>query len=148
MSNQRQVKGISPLIAVILLIAFTLVVAGILAGWTTNFARERTTSISQCLDARVIIYSANYDSTNNEIKLVVYNNGKIPLNFKTILSFTDGGLEIDDTTEATEVPAGSVETFTLTRTDGFTNLKEITMQSNTCFGAQDFIEARNIKDLQ
>ncbi|MBU0530737.1 MAG: archaellin/type IV pilin N-terminal domain-containing protein [Candidatus Aenigmatarchaeota archaeon] len=147
-SYKRQVKGISPLIAVIMLIAFTLVVAGILAGWATNFAQEQRTVIEQCSDARVIIYSASQDATTGKINLVVYNNGKIPLNFKTILSFTNGSLVIDESTEATEVDAGKVETFVISPPYGnFDDLSEITIQSLTCFGAQDFIEARNVRDL-
>lgn len=156
MTRQKHFKGISPLIAVILLIAFTLVVAGILAGWATNFARDQRTSIEQCLDARVIIYSASFDDTSNNISLVVYNNGKIPLSFKTMMSFENGSLLIDTSTEAIEVAAGSVETFPIAPPYGtfqpatgstISKLNEMTIQSNTCFGAQDFIEARNIKNL-
>jgi len=135
------------LIAVILLIAFTLVVAGILAGWATNFAREQRTSIEQCMDARVIIHSATYDSSADDITLYVYNNGKIPLRFKTMLSFANGSLIIDENTQDTEVAAGKVQEFTIANQD-FAGLTEITVQSITCFGAQDFIEARNINNIE
>lgn len=37
----KNVKGISPLIAAVLLIAFTMAIAGILAAWANNFANER-----------------------------------------------------------------------------------------------------------
>lgn len=47
-------KGISPLIAAVLLIAFTMTIAGILATWATTFSKERlatSTIEGQCLGA-------------------------------------------------------------------------------------------------
>ncbi|MBS3056359.1 MAG: hypothetical protein J4473_02895 [Candidatus Aenigmarchaeota archaeon] len=47
-------KGISPLIASVILIAFTTAIAGIMATWATTFVREKTTGIStetKCIGA-------------------------------------------------------------------------------------------------
>lgn len=142
-------KGISPLVAVIMLIAFTLVVAGILAGWAVQFSQDQTRNIQSCTDARVIIYSASFDQTSNSISLVVYNNGKIPLNFNTLVSYTNGSVEIVSDTLDITVEAGSVETFTIADSTGnsFGTLSEITVQADQCNGAQDFIQSRDIRDL-
>lgn len=51
--SQRK-KGISPLIASVLLIAFTMAIAGIMATWATNFSREKlaeTNSEADCVAA-------------------------------------------------------------------------------------------------
>jgi flagellin-like protein len=47
-------KGISPLIASVLLIAFTMAIAGIMATWATTFSRERlnvASEESECVGA-------------------------------------------------------------------------------------------------
>jgi flagellin-like protein len=47
-------KGISPLIASVLLIAFTMAIAGIMATWATTFSRERldvASDESECVGA-------------------------------------------------------------------------------------------------
>ncbi len=47
-------KGVSPLIAAVLLIAFTMAIAGILATWATTFSRQRlsiATTEGDCLGA-------------------------------------------------------------------------------------------------
>jgi flagellin-like protein len=48
------VKGISPLIAAVILIAFTTAIAGIMATWATSFVQERTGDIgaeAECIGA-------------------------------------------------------------------------------------------------
>ncbi len=46
-------KGISPLIASVLLIAFTLAVASIFSGWLTSFTKKTGTQIQERSDVRV-----------------------------------------------------------------------------------------------
>jgi len=41
-------KGISPLIAAVLLIAFTMAIAGIMAIWATTFSQQRLQTASEC----------------------------------------------------------------------------------------------------
>jgi flagellin-like protein len=72
-------KGISSLIAVIMLIAFTMIIAGILATWTTNFAQRQRVAIEFCSEAGAYIQGGTYDS--GTLNLIIYNNGKVPLNF-------------------------------------------------------------------
>ena len=47
MSNGNRQKGISPLIAAVLLIAFTMAIAGIMATWATTFSREKLLGASE-----------------------------------------------------------------------------------------------------
>ena len=80
-------KGISPLIAAILLIAFTITVATFLASWSTTFAREQTEEFSRageeissnCQSANLQVETAVYDDVDGKIMAVVWNMGKTEL---------------------------------------------------------------------
>ena len=84
-------KGISPLIAAVLLIAFTMAIAGIMATWATQFVRTQTNSISSntnCIGALDI--GSLYFSDGN-VSVTVYNKDtKINLTgLKAYLEYTD-----------------------------------------------------------
>jgi len=70
-------KGISPLIAVLMLIAFTLVVAGIVASYATQFAVSQRSLIEFCTGARVIVHSAVYSQSTGHTTVNVFNFGSI-----------------------------------------------------------------------
>lgn len=103
-------KGISPLIAAVLLIGFTATVAAMLATWSQGlvkqqkqkFRQERIeTEICQALDLRV--ESAVYDSSKNSITTLVWNTGDKNLtNFKIDVYYTKVNL-------TTKIPSNSKE---------------------------------------
>ena len=66
-------KGISPLVAVIMLIAFTMIVAGILAGWATRFASEQRATLEKCVRANLIVKKAIFttNATDNWVTLML-----------------------------------------------------------------------------
>jgi len=73
-------KGVSPLIATVLLIAFTMAIAGILALWARSFVGERTGQISsqeKCIGA-LDVYDLKFD--NGTITTRIRNDGSINLN--------------------------------------------------------------------
>ena len=77
-------KGISPLIATVLLIAFTVAVAGIIATWITGFATTTSQTVSTqsnieitCAYGAINIRSLKYSSPY--LSGVVENNGQIDL---------------------------------------------------------------------
>ncbi|MCK4497036.1 MAG: type IV pilin, partial [Candidatus Aenigmarchaeota archaeon] len=82
-------KGVSPLIAVIVLIAFTLIVAGMLATWASRFARE-TLPTTECFNIDVIIQGATYDTPTGTLNLYVKNRGAITLTFDTLIKYQNG----------------------------------------------------------
>ncbi len=70
-------KGISPLIAAVLLIAVTMAIAGIMASWATTFSTGRLTKTDQeanCIGA-LDISSLKFD--NGTITLKIRNIGSI-----------------------------------------------------------------------
>jgi flagellin-like protein len=138
-----RMKAISPLIAVIMLIAFTMIIAGILATWTTNFATRQRVQIEFCSDAGAYIQGGTYDSGTSTLNLVIFNNGKVPLSFRGLLTYKDGTTTVYPTTLNTT--AGSISTFTMT---GITsNLDQATIQSKECTGVQDLLYSRNIRGM-
>ncbi len=72
-------KGISPLIAAVLLIAITMAIAGLMASWATQFSGSRLTKTDQeanCIGA-LDISSLKFD--NSTITLKIRNIGSINL---------------------------------------------------------------------
>jgi len=77
--NNRRSKGISPLIAAVLLIAFTMAIAGIMATWATTFSKERLETArigAECIDALDI---SSLSFSNGTITAKIRNRGEINL---------------------------------------------------------------------
>jgi len=70
-------KGISPLIAVIMLIAFTMIVAGILAGWATTFVTQQREELQFCARAQLLIQNANYNATTNNLTVALFKDSQV-----------------------------------------------------------------------
>lgn len=139
----RGVKGISPLVAVIVLIGITLFVAGILAGWVTQIATRQRTQIEYCLDADVIIQGASYDSGTSILYLYVNNRGHVSLNFTAIVTYQNGSLS--QYAQGFPVDAGRLETFTLNNVAS--DMKQVNIQAKECPGALDMLDRRYITGL-
>jgi len=143
----RKSKGISPLVAVIMLIAFTMIVAGILAGWATRFASEQRASLEKCVRANLIIKRATYDSVAGNVTLMLYNPGTVPLRgFQVVVTYDDQGPPMPNTwTIPGSVVSNSYETFTHNLTDVHVDYIEI--RSIECQGAYDMIRGYDIIGL-
>jgi flagellin-like protein len=78
----KKVKGISPLVAAVLLIAVTMTIAGMLAYWATGFVRtglpSNVTEV-ECTGANFKVYDCKYNSTANRIDLLLQNIGGVDL---------------------------------------------------------------------
>ena len=157
----KKLRGISPLVAVIMLIAFTLISAGMLAGFVTQMTETQTRAAEVCVDARVQLQKAVWDGdsdpdpTEGNLTLTVYNYGKVNLRLKVLLSYSNesqhpGGVATHDTTFP--VDAGKISVQKLG--DIGDDLTEVTIKSMQCDqpcyecqGAQDFLPYMNIKGL-
>ncbi len=76
------VKGISGLIATILLIVVAVVLVGILLSWGQNFVLKGTSQASETIDtscngASVNIISCDYNSVAETIKVTLVNSGSV-----------------------------------------------------------------------
>ncbi len=91
-------KGLSPLIASVFLIAIALTAATILSGWTSSFASSQTTKIQddtalkiKCSNAGLAVDNVRYNCSSGKISLDAYNSGQIGLSrfkFLVILNNT------------------------------------------------------------
>ncbi len=136
-------KGVSPLIAVIVLIAFTLIVAGMLATWASRFARESLPP-TQCYNVDVLIQGATYDAPTSTLNLYVkYRKGDSVLTFDTLFKYQNGSITQSGTNYTIDV--GQLKTFTFTGIPS--TLDEATIQSRECSTVQDFIDRQFITGL-
>lgn len=82
----RSLKGVSPLVATVLLIAFVVAVAGIIAAWTTGFAKSQTAVVEQqstyaitCGYGSINMKSLVFQSSGSRLAGTIENNGQISL---------------------------------------------------------------------
>ena len=136
-------KGISPLVAVIMLIAFTLIVAGILAGWATRFAETQRETITLCANARILMSRGTYDPGTETLKIVLYNYGSADLKLTGILTYPD--LDIRTMKDAFEITAGDTQVFTIENVTS--ELREIEVRVDECPGTTDGLSALEIDGL-
>lgn len=79
-------KGISPLIATIILIALTIAIAAILGIWAANYIGVKTTNITQASREIVDCSLMKYDIISckkiaeNKVQIIILNNGPVEIN--------------------------------------------------------------------
>jgi flagellin-like protein len=70
-------KGISPLIAAVLLIAFTMAIAGMMATWATTFSREQLETATSEADCIGVLDISSLSFNNQTITVKIRNIGDI-----------------------------------------------------------------------
>jgi FlaG/FlaF family flagellin (archaellin) len=135
MSSHKTLKGVSPLVAVITLIGFTLIIAGFLANWATQLTYRQTQQIQQCLGAEVIIQSAIYDSGSDDLDLYINNRGDVDLTLGVLLTYENGS--VSKPSGSWSADAGELITISISDVPG--TLSEVSVESDECRAAQDFI---------
>ncbi len=92
-------RGISPLIAAVMLMAFTVAIATLIMGWYSSTARSTTSSITNhtttavgCADARLSIKEVFVESSNNAtVTVVIQNTGFGPIDIQDVQVFNKTG---------------------------------------------------------
>ena len=89
-------KGISPLIAAVLLIAFTLGIAGIAGPYMTELMQQSTQGqeeeaqkLIQASKANLEILHTSYNSTEEKAEITFQNTGSVPIEEYSITVFGD-----------------------------------------------------------
>ena len=93
-------KGLSPLVATVLLIAFTVGVGGLISVWISGFTQTSSKIVSRegetqliCSNGAIDLSNLRYRSSTNNISGIIKNNGRIPLGNITIQTvFTNGSI--------------------------------------------------------
>ncbi len=76
-------KGISPIIATILLIVMTVAIAGLMYAWLSGMFSTLTTQTSQQISGVTQVVSFSVPQlyvSGNDIYAIVYNRGNVPIN--------------------------------------------------------------------
>ena len=76
-------KGISPIIATILLIVMTVAIAGLMYAWLSGMFSSLTTSTSQQINQATQVTSFSVSKmfiSSGNIYAIIYNNGNVPIN--------------------------------------------------------------------
>jgi len=144
-------KGVSPLIATIMLISFTLLVGAIMIGWVNQYATGQRTSFQRCQNARVLLQGGAYSAVDKNLTVVLYNYGDVNLRFVPLLKYysSAGITKLDD---KIDVSAGGVTVYNISNVER--TLEEITIQSTDCdppcyrcVSSQDVLLSTDIKGL-
>ena len=155
MKMRKSVKGISPLIATVLLIAFVIAAAGILSNFVLPFTKERASEVTtkgsediKCSFANIFIKEAKWNNTDDKISLTVENVGREKLeDFKATIIYTNNTVASHLMAPTTaELQPGDIETFTNSTQVGPCNtIKEIVIRSDTCpVDAKDTVKRASI----
>ena len=131
-------KGISPLMATIILIALTIVIAGILGLWAASYVSIRTQEINKtselinCQLANFEIISCRKE--NDKIKMILLNDRKMDLNgFRvTFIKNDENGniIEINTIEIPIKLKAAGYETLEINIL--LTNYSKIEIRSLEC----------------
>jgi flagellin-like protein len=108
-------KGISPIIASVLLLAVSLAVVGIFSGWAPELAQDVTESTSNstyetiaCNEASVEIRSAYWDGTDTTT-VSLRNTGDEDLNNLTVIGFDQDGTIVGNQLNGVSIPSGALK---------------------------------------
>jgi flagellin-like protein len=118
-------KGISPMIATILLVAFVVAVGGIISVWMTGLTRTttagseaRSSAVTKCAGANLQIISAK--PSNNSTTITHY--GSDVNIYPLVVTFSDGTVNTTFTPK-TAVSGGSTSTLNAIYPSGVTSVK-------------------------
>jgi len=137
-------KGISPLVATIMLIALALAVSGIFFSWLSQFTYSNRQELQTCSKARIALQKAYYVPDADNITLLVYNNGDIPLRgFSIVISYSSTSEAVKDFL-ATEIGKGETAPLRLKYRE---NIRTILVQSAECRNAQDMVNVHDVQGL-
>ncbi|MDI6721713.1 MAG: hypothetical protein QMD85_04945 [Candidatus Aenigmarchaeota archaeon] len=84
-------KGISPLIAAVLLIAFTMAIAGIMATWATQFSTqkiEQSSAEAECIGV-LDIGSLSFSNTTISVRVKNLGDRMNLTDIKAVIEYTD-----------------------------------------------------------
>ena len=101
-----KLKGISPLIAAVLLIAFTMAIAGILAIWATTFSQQRLQTAQQCpaLTVQDVSFTPGNSTVSSQVNVRLLNTNRnvAQTGVKASILFADGtNIEAQSLTDLT-----------------------------------------------
>jgi len=123
----KKLKGVSPLVATIVLIALVLVIGGLVATFVQTTTTRQFQTISECTQAKGFIERASYNDAGDDLTIFINNNGKINLTFTSTVSFLNGSVQSGGSVQA---PAGQITPHVIN--DITPDIQDVAVQSTTC----------------
>lgn len=131
-------KGISPLVAAVLLIAITMTVAGGLAFFAQSLISNKLTESSNqtiattCLSVKMQVYACSFDSGKSQLNIILNNYGTVEVKNVTAFFFYANGSSttIVDRDIGGPVAAGFLKSFSVSSVDG--NYTKISVRVPAC----------------
>ena len=152
----KKSKGISPLIAVVLLIAFVIAVGSILSGWFVSFTKERVAQAKEkgeeditCSYANLYISGADWNNTLGKLSLTVENTGSEDLSdFRMVVIYNNNTVDTLQVLPETTLSPGGIEIFyNQTDVGPCSDISQVIFKSNTCpVDAKDEVESTDISN--
>lgn len=135
-------KGVSPLIAAVLLLAFTISISMIVMGWLSSFTRVTTENVTYSSTQAISCSSASISIervyiTGTSAVIIVKNDGFSNLNVTGMIVNSTGGT---CSSSATYITAGNLTSLALTECYGIT--------ASTCTGFSRAIVNTNCAGTQ
>ena len=131
-SCKRCGKGISPLVASVLLIAVTMTIAGVLAYWAAGFVRTSlpvtNETESQCRFADFSIYSCSY--ANRTLNIILNNLQNVELRTIRVYLIFPNSTVSDSYELAGTLPGVMMKSYTLINMDDFSKISIKTQCAN------------------
>lgn len=116
-------KGVSPLIAAVLVIAFTLAVAVVIGSWLTQMAKTQTETVESSMGAQVNCTKARLEiidvaCVDNDLTIAIANLGPVELSNPSFYARLTNGTSATWSTDDTISPGGQLINRTSPGWDG------------------------------
>lgn len=120
MHEVTKMKGLSPLIATVLLIAFTVGVGGLISVWISGFTQTSSKIVSKEGETQIICSNGAIDLSslrycNNNISGIIKNNGRITIGNITVQTVFNNGTSISHALNNTGAGGGADGSYLLLR---------------------------------
>jgi len=100
-------KGISPLIASVLLIAITMTLAAILATFVSNYTRQQLSALPSCVGGTLLFVTNDYPMMSSGSIVTIVEAGSVDLTGFTIEAINSTGYVNSGNAGSSTIKAGS-----------------------------------------
>ncbi len=131
-------KAISPLIAIVIMIAIVVTIGGMMMSWLTGFVSESSQQDTCAIDTVYTLSEASHNASSGQIRVKVKNSGKHDLYNFTIEADNGTLIAIIPATspgQSYRLPPGRSQ-YILANSSGYniTNIATITVITGSCPG--------------
>ncbi|MFB6216260.1 MAG: archaellin/type IV pilin N-terminal domain-containing protein [Candidatus Aenigmatarchaeota archaeon] len=148
-------KGISPLIAAVILLAFTIAVAGIGSQFFIGFserqskqAGQKGENLAKCSNINLDILSSEISvNTPDNVTLIVENDGGSTIRGLTVTTFNETAVVNDDEIEPSSIASASAERLIVNETVSG-GLYKIEVSSTECPTRSTIVEKNEYGEWQ